>query len=102
MLENKQYHAAQTECITNPIKYRSILKFLDAMNQTKAFFTNPVKMVANEIPLKLIFFGATLHGYGKTFFYRTEQVKYDSDLSIEVLRHVLLEYEQENGVLTQL
>ena len=38
----------------------------------------------------------------KNFFYRTEQVdvKHDSDLSIdEVLRHVLLEYEQENGVL---
>ena len=69
------------------------------MNQTKAFFTNPVKMVANEIPLKLKLFGATVHGYEKTFFYRTEQVKYDSDLSIEVLRHVLLEYEQENGVL---
>ena len=32
-------------------------------------------------------------------FYRTEHVKYDSDLSIEVLCHVLLEYEQENGVL---
>ena len=59
-------------------KYRSI--FLDAMNQTKAFFTNPVKMVANEIPLKLKLFGATVHGYGKTFFYLTaEQVKYDSD-----------------------
>ena len=38
------------------------------MDQTKAFFTNPVKMVANEIPLKLKLFGATVHGYGKTFF----------------------------------
>ena len=38
----------------------------------------------------------------KNFLYRTEQVKYDSDLSIEVLRHVLLEYEQENGVFPQL
>ena len=36
--------------------------FLDTMNQTKAF-TNPVKMVANEIPLKLKLFGATVHGY---------------------------------------
>ena len=35
----------------------------------------------------------------ENLFYCTEQVKYDSDLSIEVLRHVLLEYEQENGVL---
>ena len=55
-------------------------------------------MVANEISLKLFAIGATVHGYEQTFFYYTEQVKYDSDLSIEVLWHVLLEYEQENGV----
>ena len=66
MLKNKQHYAARTECIANPKKYRSI--FLDAVDQTKAFFTNPVKMVANEIQLKLKLFGATVHRFGKTFF----------------------------------
>ena len=85
MLEKKQYYAARTKCVANPQKCINII--MDAMDQRKTrvpFFTNPAKMVANELPLKLKLFGATVHGHGTYFFYCTEQVKHDSDLSIEV------------------
>ena len=59
-------------------------------------------MVASELPLKLKLFRATVHGHGTYFFYYTEQVKNNSDSSLEVLQrvhaHVLLKYEQEKGV----
>ena len=50
MLEKKLYYAARTKCIANPPKCISII--MDAMDQRKTrvpFFTNPAKMVANEL-----------------------------------------------------
>ena len=57
-------------------------------------FTNPVKIVANEV-----WSHSSWACEEENLYFCTGQVQHDSDLSIEVSWHVLLTYEKENVVL---
>jgi hypothetical protein len=100
MSEKNHYYAARSKCVAHPEKCMSII--MDAMDQRKTripFFTNPPKSVSTEHVLKTKLFAATVHGYGNFFFWCTDQVAHDTNLSIEVLQRTLLKYEHAKGTL---
>ena len=98
--EKNQYYVARDKAVSNPTKYLSII--MDAMDQRKTripFWTNPAKLVAHCLLLKLKLFCAIVHGFGSLYFWCTEQVKHHSNLAIEFLRRVLVKYQEEKGCL---
>ena len=100
MAEKHQYYSARSKAVANPDKCLSIT--MDAMDKRKTrvpFFKNPAKSVALEYVLEVKVTGSIVHGFGTFLFWCTDHVKHDTNLSIEVFRHVILKYEEAKGSL---
>ena len=100
MGEKYEYYAARAKAAAEPKKYMSII--IDAMDKRKTkvpFFKNPAKATSTAYSLQTKVIGAIVHGFGTLLFWCTDHLRHDTNLSIEVLRRVLLKYEQAKGSL---
>ena len=98
--QHAQYYSAKYKAISKPDECMSII--MDAMDQRKTcvpFFSNPPKCIGSDYVLKTKLTASIVHGHGTYLFWTTEQIKHDSNLTIECLRRTLLKYEEEKGKL---
>jgi hypothetical protein len=98
--ERQQYYAAKHKAISNPHECMSVI--MDSMDQRKTcvpFFSNPPKCIGADYVLKTKLTAAIIHGHGAYLFWTTDQIKHDSNLTIECLRRTLIKYEMEKGKL---
>lgn len=98
--ERQQYYKAKNKAMTRPTEYMSLI--MDSMDQRKTavpFFSNPPKSIASEHVLKTKLMATIIHGHGTYLFWTTDQIKHDTNFTIECLRRALLKYEAEVGKL---
>ena len=98
--ERQQYYKAKNKAMTRPTECMSLI--MDSMDQRKTsvpFFSNPPKSIASDYVLKTKLMATIIHGHGTYLFWTTDQVKHDTNFTIECLRRALLKYEEEVGKL---
>ena len=98
--ERQQYYKAKTKAINNPNQCISII--MDSMDQRKTcvpFFSNPPKCIGSDYVLKTKVIATIVHGHGAYLYWCTDQIKHDSNLTIECLRRTLIKFESEKGKL---